>query len=443
MQVTGGRTFIGNCYARGGAPFGPFAQILRQASPLPDGLPEVVLSDLQSILPDLVTQAVPVNPPLSNVNEQQRLFESLFRVISLLADRQPLVITVEDAQWIDENSLFLLRHLARRSRSTHLKLMIVLTYRPDELEENQVFRDILLDLKQERLLFSIDLLPFDREQTRQLLQVMFMQDIEDGFLDAIYKVTEGNLYFIEEICKSLIEDGRLYLENSHWQMGEVEDLEMPQSIRLALQMRIRRLPSNVQDLLRLAAVIGREFDFAVLKKACEHQEEDEVINNLEMAERAQLISELRDPCCDEMDRNSEMFAFAHALIPTTLREETSSLRWHRMHRRVATAIEAVRPDDLESLAYHYSQAGDQEKARIYTIRAGDRARKLYANAEAIKFYQEALRTVPNTTVTGFRSTSPWQWCTMCLPNGMPSVNLSMQWFTLPKHWTMMSCAAMP
>ncbi len=319
---------------------------------------------------------------------------AFFRVISLLADRQPLVITVEDAQWIDENSLFLLRHLARRSRSTHLKLMIVLTYRPDELEENQVFRDILLDLKQERLLFSIDLLPFDREQTRQLLQVMFMQDIEDGFLDAIYKVTEGNLYFIEEICKSLIEDGRLYLENSHWQMGEVEDLEMPQSIRLALQMRIRRLPSNVQDLLRLAAVIGREFDFAVLKKACEHQEEDEVINNLEMAERAQLISELRDPCCDEMDRNSEMFAFAHALIPTTLREETSSLRWHRMHRRVATAIEAVRPDDLESLAYHYSQAGDQEKARIYTIRAGDRARKLYANAEAIKFYQEALRTVP-------------------------------------------------
>ena len=65
-----------------------------------------------------------------------------------------------------------------------------------------------------------------------------------------------------------------------------------------------------------------------------------------------------------------------------------------MHRRIATAIESVHPDDLEDLAYHFSQAGDQEKARFYTIRAGDRARKLYANQEALRFYNEALTLTP-------------------------------------------------
>ena len=66
----------------------------------------------------------------------------------------------------------------------------------------------------------------------------------------------------------------------------------------------------------------------------------------------------------------------------------------RLHRRIADAIETVSPDDLEALAYHYGQAGDQSKARLYTIQAGDRARKLYANSEALHFYNEAFFLTP-------------------------------------------------
>ncbi len=394
IQVTGGRTLVGECYARGSSPFGPFTLILRQAVPLPEGLPEIVLADLQTILPDVLSQPVQENLPLNSLFDQQRLFESLFTVFSTLAERQPLVFIIEDSQWADGNSLLLLRHLARRSRSTHLKLMLVLTYRPDESEDNQTLKDVLFDLKQERLSGSIELRPYDREQTRQVLEVMFMQEIEDGFLDAIYTATEGNLFFIEEICKSLIEEERLVRDNGRWKLCENTDLQMPQSILLALQSRINRLPADVQELLRLGAVIGREFDFAVLHLASEQKDEDEMIASLELAERAQLITEVKDPCCAEMHVNSDVFAFAHALIPSTLRESTSNLRWRRMHRRVAGAIETIHPEDHEALAYHYIQAGDQEKARFYTILAGDRARKLYANAEALKFYTDALQMVP-------------------------------------------------
>jgi serine/threonine protein kinase/tetratricopeptide (TPR) repeat protein len=394
-EVSGARTLFGECYARGSAPYTPFVQILRDALPMPDALPDLVLADLQGLVPDLTNRALPQAPPLSPLSEQQRLLESMFAFFATLGERQPIVLVIEDAHWADSSSLQLIRHLARRTRATRLRMMIVLTYRPDGLDDNSGLRDILFDLRQERLSLAIELKPFTREQTRELLGVMFMQNISDDFLDAIYKVTEGNMFFIEEICKALIEEGRLYCDGGMWQFSGIEELELPQSVRLALQVRIDRLPASAQDLLRLAAVIGREFDFAVLRLACEQQNEDALIEAIELAERAQLITEVRVPKSSGANSSGERFAFVHGLIPATLRDDLSSLRRNRIHRRVAMAVETVYPDDLETLAYHFGQGGDREKARYYTIRAGDRARKLYANHEALAFFNDALRLTPD------------------------------------------------
>lgn len=396
-QVSGARAFTAECYARSSAPYAPIIHFLHQAQPLPEGLPDLVIADLLSLAPDLTNRSVPVNPPLSPLSEQQRLFESLFSLFATLAERQPMALILEDAHWADANTLLFLRHLVRRSRSTRLKLMIVLSYRPGDTEENRSFRDVMLDLNQERLAVTIDLLPFNREKTRELLATMFTGELSEDFVDAIFKVTEGNLYFIEEVCKALIEEGKLYCDGSGtWKLDGIEALQLPQSIRVALQVRINRLPSSAQELLRLAAVIGREFDYEVLRRACDQQDEDTLIEALELAERAQLIEEVphHHPHTPG-STTTERFAFAHALIPTILRDEISTLRRHRAHRRVAAALEVVRPDDLEELAYHFSQAGDTEKARYYTIRAGDRARKLYANEDALCFYDDALRLAPD------------------------------------------------
>ena len=394
-QVSDARPFW-RMLCAGNATYSPIIQILRAAQPLPEGLPDLVVRSAWALpRPDAPYRAK--SAPLSPLSEQQRLFESLFALFATLAERQPLVLALEDAHWADANSLLFLRHLARRGRATHLKLMIVLTYRPGELGSNSALKGILLDLNQERLSVTIDLLPFNREQTRHLLSTMFMEEISDRFVDAIFKVTEGNLFFIEEICKALIEEGKLHCDGGHWHLHEAEELELPQSVRVALQMRINRLPDNAQEVLRLAAVIGRDFDFETLRHASEQQNEDDLIEALEQAERAQLINEIHSAERENHPASSktgERFAFAHALIPATLRDEISSLRRRRFHRRIADAIETVSPDDLEALAYHYGQAGDQSKARLYTIKAGDRARKLYANSEALHFYNEAFLLTP-------------------------------------------------
>jgi tetratricopeptide (TPR) repeat protein len=397
-QVSGAQTLLGECFAREAAPYAPIVQIIRESLPLPEGLPDIVIADLHALAPDLDLRPVPVTPSLSPLSEQQRLFESLFALFATRAERQPLLMILEDAQWADGNTLMLIRHLARRSRATHLRMMIILSFRPGEVEDRSAFRNLLLELGQDRLSVSIELKPFDREQTREVLQTMFMQEITEEFLDAIYEVTEGNLFFIEQVCKALIEEEKLYYKEGHWNFCGAEELGLPKSVRVALQVRINRLPESAQDVLRMASIIGREFDYEILLRACEKQDEDELIDALETAERAQLIGEIKPGGRAKVPQGgaavSERFAFAHALIPTTLRDELSSLRRRRIHRRVGEAIETVSPEDFEELAYHFGQAGDQEKARFYTMRAGDRARKLYANDEALRFYNQALLLTP-------------------------------------------------
>ncbi|MEJ2736141.1 MAG: protein kinase [Anaerolineae bacterium] len=399
-QVTGGRLLAGTCYAQGSAPYAPIAQVIREALPLLEAdPPELVLAGLIALAPDLQIQypEVPPNPPLDPQAEQQRLFESVVTLCQTLAERAPLLLVLEDVQWADGGTLFLLRHLARRSRSAAFRLLIVLTYRDVDLDEPCCLDDVLIDLDRLRLTARIKLARLDREQTRDLLATMLQEEISDQFLEGIYRETEGNPFFVEEMCKALIEDGRLYREGGRWHGPAMDQVLLPQSIKMVVQSRVSRLPAEAQATLGLAAVIGREFDFDTVLKAGDLDEEV-LVDALEAAERAQLIDEVGADSAVREWAGREVFRFAHKLTMTALRESVSGLRLRRLHRRVADAVKALHPDDsscLEALAYHYGEAGDEEIALSYSIRAADRARRVYANEEAIRLYSEALDLMPD------------------------------------------------
>lgn len=392
-EVGGGIVLLGECYAEGGAPYAPVAQIVQAASNLSLGiltsLPPLVLADLITLAPALRARFpdLPPNPPLDPQAEQQRVFESVVTACAALTAHAPVLVVLDDAHWADSGTLALVRHLARRARALRLRLLILLTYREVELDEARALNDVLLDLTRERLATRLKLPRLNRDQACDLLATMFEGEIAPELLDNIYRETEGNPFFIEEVVKALVEEGQLCCVGGHWVQTPATEIHIPQSVRLAIQSRLSKLPAPAQDTLRLAAILGREFDFDTLKQASE-QDEDTLITSLETAERAQLINEVARR--SGRGGGEATFAFVHALIPSTLREGVSGLRRHRLHRRAAAAIETLRPDDFESLAYHYSQAVDESRARFYYTRAGDRARKLYANQDAIRFYAEAL-----------------------------------------------------
>jgi adenylate cyclase len=191
------------------------------------------------------------------------------------------------------------------------------------------------------------------------------------------------------VCKELVEAGTLCCTNGHWQLAGLDQIEIPQNVKLTIQARVGKLPGQAQDALRLAAVLGREFDFDTLQ-AMSDLTEDALIEALEIAQRAQLIEELPH----SQSTSNLSFVFVHALIPSTLHDNLSGLRRQRLHRRAAQAIERVSNDRIEEFAAqlgdHYLKAGESEKAIEYLLQAGDQARRVYAYEEAVQHDRQAL-----------------------------------------------------
>jgi predicted ATPase len=380
------------CIAEDSAPYAPVAQIIRSALASREAFPppSPILAHLLPLAPDLAIHYpnLSVNQTLDPQSAQRLLFESITTFLASLAQikQTPLLLFVEDIHWADTGTLSLLRYLARKAAAQNLKLLLLLTYRDAEadLDEARGLREVLLDLNREGLAAPIRLSRLNREETNNMLRTMLGAEgeISNDFLSAIFAETEGNPFFIDELCKALIEAGDLYYAGGHWRRTEMESIKLPPNVRSAILSRVDKLPYDVQETLRMAAVLGREFDFETLKSAGE-SDATTLQFALERAERAQLIQKV------ERDRNHG-YAFAHALIPFALRESLGGLRRQRMHLRVAEALERQRPDDVEPLAYHFIAAGMRAKAAEYSRQSAAHAESLYTYHSAIRHLHGAL-----------------------------------------------------
>ncbi len=385
-EVSGGQALIGESYAEGGPPYDAFGQIVRKAlgphSETDLSLPEFVMADMLTLAPDLKQYYPDIqpNPALDPEAERQRLLENTVAFIRALAEQAPLLLVIDDAHWSDSGTLALLRHLSRRTRD--LPVMLVATYREVELAEARPFNDMLLELNRQRIGTRIKLNRLGRADTQRLLEAIFAEDTSDDFVDAIYRETEGNPFYVEEVCKALIESGKIYYEDGKWQRVDLEELEVPQSIQVTIEARLAKLDESVLKVLRTAAILGREFEFDTLLKAT-GESEDGLIEALESAEESQLTHELGG-------LSGGLFSFAHALIPAALVEGLSGMRRRRLHKQAFAAIEALYPQEHSVLALHAVAAGEIEKALQYSLKAGDEAAAAYTWDEAQAQFQHAI-----------------------------------------------------
>jgi oligopeptide transport system substrate-binding protein len=390
-EISGGKTMMGLCYADDRTPYGPIAQMVEAS--LENGyrldLPRAVLADLLTLAPELRLNYpdVPSNERLDPEAEQQRLFESIVTWFSALTSDGELLLVVDDVHWADSGSLAMLRHLARRIGRR--RALVIGTYREVELDEALPFQEMLSDLNRERLATRIKLSRLSKEQTRDLLATLFAEEITPEFLDGIYQETEGNPFFVEEVCKALVDSGELFFEAGRWNRPDMEDLEVPQGIKVTIQSRLRKLSKVEQSTLQVAALLGRDFEYAMLSAASD-LDEDDLIDVLERAEQAQLIEEVRRPGLGV----GMIFSFTHALIYSTLLSNLRTLRRQRIQRKVALALETSFPDRRDELApllgRYFAEAGEEDKATQYLLQAGNQARQIYAYDEAIDAYEQAL-----------------------------------------------------
>jgi tetratricopeptide (TPR) repeat protein/transcriptional regulator with XRE-family HTH domain len=385
-QSQNARTLVSECYSGGERPYAPFARILQNVRAFPADFPRAALADLKAVAPQLEARCpdVPPNPKLEPLAEQARLFESVYLLFNRLAEQAPLLLLVEDIHWADHGTLELIRSLAHRFHQAGERMLLLLTAR-EELPPESGLPLLFDELLRARLSTSIRLDRFDQEETRALLASIFDQEITDEFIALIHRETQGNPFFIEEVCKDLIENGDIYWLDDHWERKELDKIHVPPSVQTAIQARLNKLPKSTQEILLMAAILGRRFDFDVLRAALELQEES-LIEALESARRAQVIT--------DVEGSSRIaFEFSHNLISTVLLETVSAARRRTLHKKAAEVTEKIQPTEFSLLASHCCAAGDIPRALAYFRKAAERAMQVYAHENAVRYYSEALSLV--------------------------------------------------
>jgi len=334
--------------------------------------------------------ALAPNPPLSAGEERLRLFDNVARFLQALAADHGLLLFVDDLHWADHGTLSLLHYVLRHLRDD--RVLVLATYREIELDRTHPLAAALVDWNRERLATRVALGRLSRADTGALIATLFGQDsASDDFVGALYRETEGNPFFLEEVVKSLIEQGQIYRADGEWNRNDAHELAIPQSVKEAIGRRLTRLADPTIDALRSAAALGKVFAFDDLA-AVAADDADRVLDALDEACAAQLV---RANGADAGGRSGvrDTFAFTHDKIREVLYEELNPIRRRRLHQRIGEALERRYGADAgahaQDLAHHFTQAGDFARALLHSRRAADNAQRVFAYEEAIGYLVQA------------------------------------------------------
>ena len=392
-------TFTGHCYEEGTAPFTPFVEILEQmvrqipADVLREALGDAA-PDVARLVPEIHRVVGDIPPPAELTPEQQRrvLFNAVLDLFRRLGARQPVVLLLDDLHWADEATLGLLQHLAPRLGG--IRLLAVGTYRDVELDVGKPFEKAMAALVRQKQAERFRLRRLPQEAVAELLTALGGSEPPRTLVQVIFHETEGNPFFVGEVFQHLSEEGKLFDEGGEWKEDlSVDELDVPEGVRLVIGRRLERLSEATPKLLTAAAVVGRRFDLKLVE-ALSDLGSDGFLEAIEQAETAKLI-------VSEREGRETSCVFTHELIRNTLLGALSLPRRQRLHARVAETMERVYQSDLarraSALAHHLYEAGavaDEAKTIHFLILAGEQSLDTGAFEEARQDFDLALSLMP-------------------------------------------------
>jgi len=331
-------------------------------------------------------------------------FRAVETLVECAAQREPLVFACEDLHWADPTSLALLEHLL--PLTDRVPLLVICVFRPEKEHGCWRIRETADRLYGHRHT-GLWLGPLSADESAQLVgSLLYIEDLPDALRSRILDLAEGNPFYVEEILRSLIDEGAIAYDErgGRWQaVREVGELALPDTLRGVLVARIDRLPRGARQVLQLASVVGRIFGHRVLAAICSPRptegEESASRQRVEGALDAQLVALQRAQMVRERSRMPEAtYIFKHQLTVDAAYESLLRRKRRVLHHRVAQVLEQLFPERVEEqpglLAHHWERAGEVKRAIPYLRRAGERAAAQFANAEAVAYFSRALDLVP-------------------------------------------------
>lgn len=315
------------------------------------------------------------------LDPESRYENTLIGLITLVKGEsllQPLIIHLEDIQWIDEDSKTLLSQLHRAiisDQNRSFPIAILATSRLRDLEGsvgNVPFEHLPLG-------------PLKDAEAIELAKPYLDAPVGSSMAEILISLGEGNPFFTEQLLVYMKENDLIIKEESDWQLRHVEKVPMPADVRALLIARIDQFPNQIKEIILTASALGREFDLQVLGKMVGDQNLRE---NLGFVEAGAVWVELTDG--RYMFKNNLLRDAAYRMQIHTRRQE--------LHVLALNALEQIYAEDLGShyleLAYHAEQGSLHDKACRYLQDAGDLASESYNNDLAIDAFTRALKFIP-------------------------------------------------
>ena len=374
------RVLSGSCFEDRASPLYPIVEGLRSGARDSDSLfswlPERDRPVLAGLLPELTEDSADGSSAPFLQGDQHALFAALFRLFEALCQTSPLMLCLDDVQWADRATGEFLDYLADRIES--LPIFLAVAHRPLDTADARhgwIKKSGPLSLPQ-----------LDANGTQDLIASMLgTVDVPDDLRAEVFSISGGNPFFVTEAVKALVDKGAILWKKERWIYRGVPHA-LPQRIEWLVRERVSRLPDRYREILGYASVFGRPVPFDLMAEVWEEKEGD-LFELLEMLAHQNLLS---------IDLQGHYGLF-HSLIAESIYNGMPLAKRRKMHRQVGRSLEAYyreKPDEVaDEIARHFLRAEAHQKAVPYLLKAGDRALKTYANADAREAYEKALNIV--------------------------------------------------
>jgi class 3 adenylate cyclase/tetratricopeptide (TPR) repeat protein len=384
----GAIVLYGRCEEELGIPYQPFTEALRHyVTHAPKSLRSHLTRHgdvLGRLSPTLTPADVPAGSGQSRDpgTERYLLYEAVVDLLNTASAEAPVVLVLDDLHWADRSTFLLLRHLV--ASPDLADVLVVVAFRdpgPDRAHPLSQFRAAMRRQVDVEVLHLRGLDDVEMVAWMEAVVGHSLGRREVQLAHMLRRETDGNPFFATEIFRHLTDVGL--------PTGKLENAGLPESVRDVVGQRASRLGTETEELLRVAAVIGREFDLELLARIT-GTAEGALAERLAPATTAGLLHEVGD--------GHPRYSFGHSLVRLTLYEDLGVARREFVHRQVAEALEAICGSDpgprIGELAWHWVAASaptDVGKAIEYCRRAGDAALAALAADEAVRWYTDALR----------------------------------------------------
>ncbi|MGW8227113.1 MAG: AAA family ATPase, partial [Anaerolineales bacterium] len=328
----------------------------------PDMLDPIWLSEIARLLPEIQHTFRGLQPPIPVDPEsaRTRLFDAVcYLILADAIENGPVLLCLDDLQWMDLATKAWLIHVGRFITRGDYPIMILGAYRSEEAEAVLEMRHALA---RAGILVEINLSGLDQDSLLEIQRCLVGERSgEQVMTTQLHRATGGNPFYFIEIIRELIEEGCLedYFQDS-------KQIDLPESVREAVQSRLQRLSSIAFQVLEAGAVLGQSFNLELLR-VTSGRSHGEIMAALQELETRVLISE-----------DLQGYRFVHDITRQYVEENLGAYRKQLLHRRAGRAYQYSQPSAFSAMAYHFENGGDLQKSLRYHKLAAHQAELLFA-----------------------------------------------------------------